>query len=144
MEKQYQIRKRFLIKNEIQIPILWFIFFGMLLTYMICGIIIWKLIEELIFVMVNLNPEILNLVISRVADKLIRTFVTFLLLIVFMTLTSIYFSNRIAGPVFRLEEDLKKMIKEKIISKIKIRKNDYLHRLVGILNEFLEKVDFKN
>lgn len=136
-------RRRFLIKTDIQFRIAAYIIAGMLITFLLCGLITINLIRDIVSTVKFLQPPVQDLIIPHIAESIVAVIVVFLLLIVFMILKSIYFSNRIAGPVYRMEVDLEKMIRERKISKICIRRYDYLHKLSGTLNKFLEEVEFK-
>ena len=71
----------------------------------------------------------------------------FLLICVFnfLLLTSIilfglYFTNRIAGPIFRLHRHMEKVNKGGDIAPFSLRKDDYFKELTTSYNELLEEV----
>ena len=50
----------------------------------------------------------------------------------------ILLSHKIAGPVYRITEDLKSMIKDKKIKEVHFRKGDFFIELTETFNNFLE------
>jgi sensor histidine kinase YesM len=58
---------------------------------------------------------------------------------VISALVSLVVSNRLVGPIYRLQEYLKKFLKDGAQSPLAFRKNDYFEQLPGLVNAALEK-----
>ncbi|TLY31228.1 MAG: methyl-accepting chemotaxis protein [Nitrospirae bacterium] len=54
---------------------------------------------------------------------------------------SIYLTHRLAGPLFRLEQTARELIRGNLALRIRLRKGDELHELAGLLNEVLDKLE---
>jgi len=54
---------------------------------------------------------------------------------------SVYLTHRMAGPLFRLEQTAKEMIRGNFAIRIRLRKKDELHELAGLVNEALDSLD---
>jgi len=54
---------------------------------------------------------------------------------------SIYLPHRLAGPLFRLEQTARELIRGNLALRIRLRKGDELHELAGLLNEVLDKLE---
>ncbi|MBN1523553.1 MAG: hypothetical protein JW904_03615 [Spirochaetales bacterium] len=64
-----------------------------------------------------------------------------LLLMVIIIIVGIFYSHRIAGPIYRIEEDIKRVLDgEKNVS-IKLRKNDKLKSLADQINKLIKAVE---
>ncbi len=62
-------------------------------------------------------------------------------LIVFaVVLFGFYFTNRIAGPIYRLQKHIEKSVAGGEVSPFTIRKGDYFQELMVAYNKFLEKM----
>lgn len=58
-----------------------------------------------------------------------------LLIVVF----GIFYSHKLAGPLYRIETDLKYMLDNDEVHPIHLRKNDFYQNLADLLNQFIEK-----
>lgn len=66
-------------------------------------------------------------------------------LFLLLVLWGIVLSHRFAGPMERLEKELKRMADHSDFKKrIKVRKHDYLSPIVDAVNDLLDKVEEKN
>ena len=54
---------------------------------------------------------------------------------------SIYLTHRLAGPVYRIEQTARELIRGNLALRIRLRKGDELHELAGLLNEVLETLE---
>src|SRR5439155_18718309 len=54
---------------------------------------------------------------------------------------SMYVTHRLAGPLFRLEQTARELIRGNLALRIRLRKGDELHELAGLLNEVLETLE---
>lgn len=139
MEKNIPQRKKFLINKRFQ-----FKYTAMLVGILILMIILveWdiyyaiKTILQKVFFMEELRHD-LTAFHFLVAVK-------FLVFMVFVAFMSIYFSHRIAGPVYRLEKNLMNMISEGDLTKqFCLRENDELKELAGALNTMTSNLRIK-
>jgi len=60
-----------------------------------------------------------------------------------ITVTSLYFSHRIAGPIYRLQKHLKGLSEGKVVSPLKFRKSDFFQQLANNFNQFIENIEQK-
>src|SRR5881409_4486386 len=51
---------------------------------------------------------------------------------------SIYLTHRLAGPLFRLEQTARELIRGNLALRIRLRDRDELHELAGLLNQVLD------
>jgi len=77
--------------------------------------------------------------ITHQKDKFTNIFlVTSLLSSVVLIIFGILLSHKIAGPVYRITEDLKEMIKNKKTKEVHFRKGDFFIELTETFNNFLD------
>lgn len=113
---------------------------GMLVTLIVCASLCFRLFRtlqlSLYFVPENNLPFILDEAVEVIAF-------TVTLLVMMISVTGYYAliaAHRIAGPVYRIKEDLKKMVAEDRVFTIKTRSGDSLDTLVATLNDALSKL----
>ncbi len=84
---------------------------------------------------------------ARAADQflvLAQTVTVWPALVVLIPATavfSIYVTHRLAGPLFRLEQTARELIRGNLALRIRLRKGDELHELAGLLNEVLDTLE---
>ena len=77
--------------------------------------------------------------ITHQKDKFTNIFlVTSLLSSLVLIIFGILLSHKIAGPVYRMTEDLKEMIKNKETKEVHFRKGDFFIELTETFNNFLD------
>jgi len=54
---------------------------------------------------------------------------------------SIYLTHRLAGPLFRIEQTARELIRGNLALRIRLRKGDELHELAGLLNEVFDMLE---
>src|SRR2546427_1658396 len=54
---------------------------------------------------------------------------------------SIYLTHRLAGPLFRIDQTARELIRGNLALRIRLRKGDELHELAGLLNEVLDTLE---
>src|SRR6266571_1822960 len=54
---------------------------------------------------------------------------------------SMFVTHRLAGPLFRLEQTARELIRGNLALRIRLRKGDELHELAGLLNEVLDTLE---
>lgn len=72
------------------------------------------------------------------------TTATFIVVLLIITLVSLFISHRVAGPVLRLKTYFLDMQKTEKIQKLEFRKNDFFDDLPKIINSSLQSVVEKN
>lgn len=60
--------------------------------------------------------------------------------IVIVSISMLYFTHKIAGPVYRIKTDLARMLETNHYQNIKVREGDELQDVVTLLNNVLEKL----
>jgi len=63
-----------------------------------------------------------------------------ILVLALSALLALVVSRRIAGPLYRIEQELKSFNSEEKVKEIRIRKNDYFQGLVDELNSVFDKL----
>ncbi len=61
-------------------------------------------------------------------------------IIMVTVLFGFYFTNRIAGPIFRIQRHMEKFVETGEIAPFSVRKDDYFQELMIDYNKFLEKL----
>lgn len=64
-----------------------------------------------------------------------------IVLILAAAVFSIYLTHRVAGPLFRIEQTAREMIRGNLALRIRLRKGDELHELAGLVNETLGNLE---
>jgi len=92
----------------------------------------------------NVNHD-LALVVTEAISQMSGYFLLLVFLSVFLAWsTSLFLSNRIAGPIYNIVRVLDKHLAGEKNLQIKIRGNDYFSDLVERINEMLKKSDDPN
>lgn len=69
------------------------------------------------------------------------TFGGFIGVVFFLVLVVLHFLHKIIGPLYRIEKDLEAIIETNDFSReLKVRKNDYFHSYVELINQLLKKI----
>lgn len=131
-------RKRYFVKKKLQFKYLLFVLLAMIVPTLICGAVLYYLIWQTIAAEIAI-PEALSENLIPALDK-VNMMLLILLPLVFivMLLLSIFISHRIAGPIYRLERELKEISKGDYSCRIKFRSNDELQEIADGINELLE------
>lgn len=66
-----------------------------------------------------------------------------LIIMVFISIIGIYYSHKIAGPVYRIETDITRILEGEQGVRIRLRKNDKLTTLADKINDLLDKLEKK-
>jgi methyl-accepting chemotaxis protein len=62
-----------------------------------------------------------------------------LIILIAVSIIGIFYSHKIAGPVYRIQEDIKRVLDGEKDVVIKLRKKDKLHTLAEEVNKLIEK-----
>lgn len=85
--------------------------------------------------------EVLN---GLESDLLMRIFIVLFIAVIISAITSVFFLHRIVGPVFRIQEVLKKIAEGQIPDKdITLRSGDFFAEVAAQLNKVLAKLRAK-
>ncbi|MDO9513332.1 MAG: hypothetical protein Q7J59_01815 [Elusimicrobiota bacterium] len=136
--KQY-VRRRLLIKKELQFKLAALQGFSMLLVAGTC-LITYQALVNYIDMYVPRGPE-LDALLKNLSQTLIGQLV---LLLIIGVAVSILVSNRILGPVYRLEKDIGEILiggEDSYSMRVKIRKGDELGSLVDAVNLLLDRLE---
>jgi methyl-accepting chemotaxis protein len=60
--------------------------------------------------------------------------------VIFAAVTGLYFSHAMAGPIYRIKEELKRVVEGKAIRAISLRKGDEFQDIAEAMNQALERV----
>lgn len=89
----------------------------------------------------TLPTEVMNRFWPTLEFSTIRLFVVGLVYIVVVSMAALFLSHRIAGPAYRLEEDIHQLSQSlDSVEELKIREGDELEGVVRALNELLKKL----
>ncbi|MBA3065516.1 hypothetical protein KJ633_04255 [bacterium] len=110
---------------------------------MIGGSLMLLMAISMFFTYSTIKPLFPNILSSQFAGqikavqmKLLISGLVYTALIVYM---SFYISHRIAGPIFRIEKDIRHLIEENNFNfRFKLREKDELQELAGLLNELMD------
>lgn len=131
-KRKIVLNKKFQIKYAVMIGL------SMLVLLIIAGF----------FTYTTINPLFPNILSSHYASRLksIQTKLIFsgLAYIVLISVLSVYVSHKIAGPIWKIETDIKSLVeKEDFDMRFSIRRKDELHELVKLLNLLMDKFSEK-
>jgi hypothetical protein len=79
--------------------------------------------------------------VNRIELVLPPILINNVVIIVIMTIIGIFYSHRIAGPVYRMEEDIARVISGEKGVKVRVRKKDKMKSLVQKVNQLIQMVD---
>lgn len=91
------------------------------------------------------SPEYLQLFLTRAKvytyfDLLWKPLLGVLLInILIMVALNVYYSHKIAGPVFRLKKTLRQKLDGQAVEPVRFRKNDEFQELADLVNQLMEK-----
>lgn len=130
-------RKKFLVKKALQFRYIGLIFGLLLLASIVTGYTVfttcWTLFGEKL---ASVYPQgRLLYVLRNINLTLIRNL---LLISPLIFILGVFFSHKIAGPVYRIEKSVQEIIKGNLTLKIKLRKGDELGDLADAVNLLTE------
>lgn len=90
------------------------------------------------------NKMMANVALYRFPEDYNRIFLTHMaagigFMILYLIVVGFVITNRLAGPIWRLEEDLRQILSGKDIGTLKTRKNDEFKELPKLINELLAR-----
>lgn len=141
--KNLLLRKRLIVdphfQNDAALFFLLVMFSGILLFFTFCVFFGYQFIENISLVNPDLAEQILNS-LSQSQKFLIYLSIAIITITGLTTIVfSLYFTNRISGPLYRIDTDLKKMMTDNDFKKIKIRDSDFCKSHLEVINQLIEK-----
>ena len=133
------VRRKLLVKKELQFKLAALQSFSMLLVAGTC-LVTYKALLNYVDMYVTRGPE-LDALLNNLSSTLLGQLV---MLIIIGISVSLLVSNRILGPVYRLEKDTEAILsgdKENYSKRINVRKGDELLSLVDTVNKLLERLE---
>ena len=132
-KKNFRKRKKYLIKKIFQFKFAAVIVFAILVSIALVAWDVYFTIGTLLMER-GRDPYILSFIQSFNA-LLLKKLPLLLLFIVFL---SIFISHEISGPVYHLEESMKKIKKGDLTEYVRLRKGDELQELAFALNDMVD------
>ncbi len=134
-------RKIFIINPQFQLRISLYISLLVFITSLIYPYTIYKLMENIILHFSLKSPEIAN----RFSEMRFSLILFLILMQIGFTLVTfcicIFFSHRIAGPLYKLQKYLREVRENGYKDKLFFRKNDYFPEVAEDLNSTLELLE---
>lgn len=128
-------RKSFLIKKSFQLRYVGLSVFVLLMTIGLLGVNLYYQMSKLVMD----NPDITG--ISNLIDNINIVILAWIIcIIILVVFAGIFISHRIAGPMIRMEEGMKKIAKGDITDIISLRKSDELKELVDTYNHMVSSL----
>ncbi len=139
-DKPHVIRKQYFIKGPIQSRYLILVLFSMIIPTLLVSGCLYYLIATLMAAELGLPESIYGHLVPVL--KKINIYLAVGLPIVFAIIFfyAVIVSHRLAGPIFRLEKDLDKIIAGDHSVRIRFRAKDRLDALAYKVNQVLEKL----
>jgi HAMP domain-containing protein len=127
------IRRKYIIKKNLQLGILLETALVMLLVAVLVGLTVYLCVFRPLIV--ELSGEKLSLVNRVVSLRLLVWFVPTVLAIAIL---SVFFSHRIAGPIFVFQRALRAIRKGEPADRVRLRKNDRLKDFAEDINRLID------
>lgn len=138
--KKKNMRREYYIYREIQFK---YIRLCLLLMLMVCLIMGYTLNETSLGVLMKMLSKVYPAADIKGLGSIVNS--TMILRLLFMipvvVVATIYLSHRIAGPVYRLERELREIDKGDLSRRIILRKNDDLKKLANEINNVMNRMD---
>lgn len=89
----------------------------------------------------QVSPEFYGFVIETSTDLMMYTLTLNIIIILSFCLYGLFFSNRIAGPIFNLNNAIQMILKGEKDVQVVFRKDDYFQELSENMNLLIKKLD---
>jgi len=138
-----QRRWHSLINIPIQLGILGLFVTGMFLVTMIFCSLLWYCLHLLYssLILLTHDPLLLEHVQEIVWERASVVLGTLLIVVSIAGFLIIRLTNRIAGPIYRINQELQEMIRKGEAHEIRVREGDFFQDLVARLNRLLRLLD---
>jgi len=131
-------RRRYLVKKKLQFKYLLFVLLAMLIPTIVVGAALYYLIWETIAAEIAVPEAIAAALVPALEKVNVILIISVPLVFAVILLFSVFISHRIAGPVYRLEKEMKKIADGDYLRRIKLRSNDELQEIAEGINSVLE------
>ena len=131
-------RRRYFVKKKLQFKYLLFVLLAMLIPTIVCGAALYYLIWQTVANEVAVPEAIAAGLVPAMERVNVILLISLPLIFIIMLLFSIVISHRIAGPVYRLEKEMKEIAGGDYSRRIKLRSNDELQEIADGINSILE------
>jgi methyl-accepting chemotaxis protein len=136
-------RRRYFIKSGLQMRYLRLVLLAIILPTFLFALCLYYLIFYLMAEQLGI-PESIAYNIIPVLNKInIILLIGLPVISILLLFWGLVISHRIAGPVYRLEQDLKKIAEGDFSLRIKLRKKDELVSIAEGINKVLDKAEGK-
>jgi nitrogen fixation/metabolism regulation signal transduction histidine kinase len=92
----------------------------------------------------QVSPELYSLVMDTWSNIAIVSSVLSLVILFIFAVYGLFFSNRIAGPIYNLRNSIERILNGESPREIKLRKDDYFHDLSAQINRLIAHYSKKN
>jgi len=127
-------KRKYLISRKFQLKYVWLVIVSFII---VIGLVLWdihKMLKTLMpcVQMMEMAPEIAK------SEMLLLVKVSSIMVI--LALLMVYLTFKIAGPLFRIEKEIRSMLDTKEYKNIKIRQGDEAQELVELLNKLINQI----
>ena len=138
MNKPFR-RKKFITSDPAQLKILSLLLISILVPVFFVGSFLYFLVFKILSEQPTIPgfvPIVLNSVIMKTNMAIMIGFIPLLLL---LFIWGVIISNRLTGPLRRLQRELDEMTKNSSITRLSVRRDDYIGPLINSINKLLIK-----
>lgn len=131
-------KRKYIVSKKFQLKYVGVVLVSFIIVLVLFRWYIHKVMNTLLTFVPNMVvDEMKPLLASSERDLMITIFIMMVVLCFIM----VYLTFKIAGPLFRIEKDLKTMIaNNEFNKKLRIRKGDEAENLLNTINEFISKI----
>lgn len=134
-------RKRYFIKGSLQVKYLRLITLSMILPVLLVSGCLYYLIFNIVAQEIAI-PEYIAAILFPVIKRVnIMILIGFPVIFMIMLLWAILLSHRIAGPIYRLQQELERISKGDFSVRIKFRRKDEIGQIAEGINKVLDKIE---
>ena len=140
--KESERRGRLLVNPKIQLAYWKLILVTMFLTALIIFACLYQFLDRVIIKNPHMTYENARAVLSLFYQTSLFLVIAFPSITIALLIWGLIISNKIAGPLYRLEKELGRILNNSDFGRrLQIRKEDSLKDLSGQINQLLDKID---
>jgi hypothetical protein len=132
-------RNKFISSDSIQLKIVSLLLVSILAPVLFIGSFLYFFIFRIFSTQPAVPGYLPNGLSSAIMKTNLAIMIGFIPLLLLLFVWGVIISNRITGPLRRLQGDLDEMIKSGAVTRLSIRKDDYLRPLITSINKLLVK-----
>ncbi len=141
-EKESERRGRLLVNPKIQLAYWKLILVTMLLTTLIIFAGLYQFLDQVIIKNPHVTYEDTRIILSLFYQTSLFLVIAFPSITIALLIWGLIISNQIAGPLYRLEKELDRILNSKDFGRrFEVRKDDPLKNLSDQINQLLDKID---